>query len=880
MARHQIVQSRRPAADPIEHLDVREQTLPNGLKVLVLARPAASVVVCDLYYPVGSADERPGKTGLAHFVEHMLFKGTARFPKGTIDQLAFAAAGEANAETAEDFTHYWFRLPRDSWELALAVEADRMAGALFDPEEVEAERRVIVEERARDLDAPAGRLDEVFLERCYPDHPYRHPILGWPDDLARIRVADLRRFYRRHYRPDGAVLVLVGDLDPDRTFDRVRSHFAPIPAGPAPRPARRAPTPSLSRRHRRSHKLRVAETITRGLTGWHTVPINHPDAPALGLLADILGSGRNSRLQQRLIEQDRLAVALDVSHDLGRLAGQLVVSIEAAPGATPRRIEGVLDEEVARLAADGPSDAELARCRTRLDAAWRWLQDDPTALSSALGASALWGDWRTWPNQHRAALAATPLDIHRVTETYLKADRSTAVWSIPGARPASARPSTEPALPLPRAVPAVVAPRIVPPRPPASLRDFRPRRSVLPNGLRLISQPTRGGGVVALELYVEAGQRVEARPGLAYLTARLREEGTTSRPAEALSAAVEDVGGALEVYSKGTSFHARREDLALAIELLADVTLRPAFPADALPWVRDRIAADLRADRDDPAFRADAAFRRLVYGDHPYSRDPRGTLSGLDQLKLADVRAHHARWVRPDRAFLVAVGDFDPAELEALARDRLGRWRARGPRPRLPARPAPPAPRPVRRRTRTSSEQVHLLIGHLGIPRSHPDFDALYLLDHVLGSGPGFSDRLGSILRDRLGLAYTVSGGITDSADLEPGAFRVYVGTSPQHARRAEAAVIEQVRQMHAGHFSDAEVEQARQYLQGAWLFDYQGIAQRADRLLDLESLGLPLDQHRLWPDRLARISPDQVRAAAARNLRPDALARIVYGPP
>ena len=209
MARRTIA---RPLPAWVGDLPVFERTLPNGFRVLVLPRTHAPVVVSDLYYPVGSFDEPAGKTGLAHFVEHMPFKGTERFPKGQIDRLAFVAAGHSNAETGEDATHYLFAFPSDRWELALAVEADRMRGATFDPSEVEAERHVIVEERARDQDSPAGRLDQTHLALAYLHHPYRNPILGWPDDLERITVEDLRSLYERHYRPDGAVLVVVGDV--------------------------------------------------------------------------------------------------------------------------------------------------------------------------------------------------------------------------------------------------------------------------------------------------------------------------------------------------------------------------------------------------------------------------------------------------------------------------------------------------------------------------------------------------------------------------------------------------------------------------------------------------------------------------------------------
>ena len=177
------------------------------------------------------------RPGLAHFVEHMLFKGTERFPKGQIDRLAFVAAGQSNAETGEDSTHYWFAFPSDRWELALAIESDRMRGATFDPREVEAERQVIAEERARDQESPFARLDQAHLAASYVRHPYRNPILGWPDDLARIEVGDLKSFYRDHYRPDGAVLVVVGDVDARPGPRRLRGPLR-RPRPPAGRPDR------------------------------------------------------------------------------------------------------------------------------------------------------------------------------------------------------------------------------------------------------------------------------------------------------------------------------------------------------------------------------------------------------------------------------------------------------------------------------------------------------------------------------------------------------------------------------------------------------------------------------------------------------------------
>jgi zinc protease len=356
------------------------------------------------------------------------------------------------------------------------------------------------------------------------------------------------------------------------------------------------------------------------------------------------------------------------------------------------------------------------------------------------------------------------------------------------------------------------------------------------------------------------------------------EEGTASRSAEEMAEAIEDVGGALEVGSTGASLRVRAEDLPMAIEWLADLAIRPSFPAETLSWTKRRIAAELQSDRDDPAFRADLIFRGLVYGDHPYARDPRGSSREISRLSREDILDHHDRYFRPDRSFLVAVGDFDPRKLQTFVKARFGAWTgtsADGPRvPRL-IRSA----RPRVRRVAYPGEQVHILLGHLGIPRSHPDFEALAVADHILGSGPGFTDRLSRVIRDEMGLAYSVGGGMTDSADIEAGMFRIYLGTGPDEADRAVSAVYEQVRLMHSGAFSDEEVDRARHYLAGSWVFDYQTVEQRAERLLELERWGLELDEPLRWPERISRVTTRQVQWAAKAHLDPSAMARVEYGP-
>ena len=882
------------AQSPEPTQPIHERVLENGLRAIVIPSRQSPIVVCDLSYPVGSFDDPPGLTGLAHFVEHMLFKGTKRFPKGRIDRLVAESAGHSNAESGEDATRYWFAFPSESWEIALEIEADRMRGARFQRDEIELESRVIREERSRELDTPQGRLDQALFAQMYARHPYRNPIVGWPEDLARISARDLRAFYREHYRPDGAVMVIAGEVDPGRTLDRVSEVMGRVPRGEFERRRRVVDEPPQV--GRREFVIEDAESGARGVLAWRTAPRGDDDAVALDVLADLLCGCRQARLWERLVESGRLATWVDAQCSACWREGQFMIQIEGPSSANLEEAQRRILDELADLSSRGPTPGEIDRARRRIDASRRWEGQDPMNLAAAVGSAALWGDWRAWRHEYHAALAVTAEDVARVAARHLVDSNLTVGWSR---RPDRRRsPSTGHALVMAAISSARTRfetdPRagLTPiPRPekgggrrihragegPSPWHARRPERAGLPNGMTLIHETWAGAGVVALELYLDAGQVHEAKPGLAWLTGRMLEEGTRERSGLELSALIENVGGTLEFGSTGAQARIRREDLDLAVTLMAEGVIEPSFPADPLEWIKRRIAADLRHDLEDPAARADSRFRALVYGAHPLGRDPRGGPRSLARLTRDDVIEHHARYFAPERAILVAVGDFDPGLLSQLVGERFGRWRpghAPGQVVRLPrARPA------CSRRYDDAGEQTHLVMGHLGISRGHPDFDALLVLDHILGSGPGVCDRLSRVVRDELGLAYAVGGGMTDSADVYPGLFRIYAGVAPADASRALGAILEQVHQIHAGRFLDEEVEQARRFVAGSWLFDLQGVEPRADRLLELARHGLPLDEPGHRGRALEDVTPARVRQAARTHMHPERIVRVEVGP-
>lgn len=863
-------------------LGVVEHRCDNGLHVLIVPLRQAPIAVCDLHFRAGSVDDPAGKSGLAHVVEHMLFQGTARYPKGRIDLLTFLAGGSTNAETGEDYTHYWFALPSQQWQLELEIDADRLANTRFDPVEFEREQRVIVEERARELDSAAGRLEEAHIALSYLSHPYRTPIFGWLGELRALTVDDAQTWFESHYGPDSALLVVVGDVDPARVIDRATATLGALPRRQAlPRRPEPLEPPQTGRR---SFVVERAEGLSRGLLGWHTVPRGHPDGPALDVLADLLSGGTSARLKHRLVDRRRLAVWASASQEAGRMAGQFLIRVDAASGVAPARIEADVLAELRALARHGPELDELARCRQRLESAWRWEQQDTAGLAAGLGAVALWQDWRAWPAEHRAAMKVTAEDISRVAERYFHEDQLTVGWTRPRGRIVqtgsemgeSAAATHAPAGESPILLDAKELRRAIEqPKPrPISLQIAS---LTLPNGLRVLSERHPGCGTLAIELYCDAGLLRESAPGVAYLTARLRDELRDRATGSRLIEPLEDSGGQVEFLQTGVSIRARSEDLLTALDLIVASMIVPSFDAGSLARVRARVSDELRGDLDDGVVRAGRAFIKRVYGTHPLGRDVRGSIASLAAMRIADVRDHQERWIVPNRSFLVVVGDFHPPDLVGALATRLGRWKPSG----IAAPPLPPVRTTHAGGSITLSragEQAHIFMGHIGIARRDPDYAALAVLDHILGSGPGFVDRLSRVLRDEMGLAYAVGGGMTDSADVLPGVLRVYAGTNPADAGRARNALRGQLIELQAGRFSDEEVIAAREYLARSSVFEYQNTGARAERILEIERWGLTPAESVGWPQLVESTTPEQVRAAAARHIRPAQLVEISLG--
>ena len=406
--------SRSPVLhDPLT--GVYEAVFSNGLKLLVLERPDVPAVVSLMGYRVGSIQEAEGETGMAHFLEHLMFKGSRRFPKGYVDMTTARYGGRNNAFTSRDLTAYYFRFPKQHWEKALEIEADRMRFLQFDPKEVEAERGVILDEIRMTQDSPLDFLDQQVVASAFLYHPYRHPILGWTSDVENMRIVDLRRFYQRYYHPRNAFLVLVGDLNHEEALRRVRHHFGRF-RGRLPSAQRRMAEPPF--RGERRVLLESEVELSRIQMFYHSVSRGHSDHHALDLASHVLAAGRSSRLQERLVNKRQIFLEVNAFQMPRCDGGVFEIYGQVRPGITEKRAERAIRSELQSLAKIPPSREELERARRQLLADHLFGQENILSQAVMIAQEESLVGFRLLGRVSDEVRSVTPEDISRVVRTY------------------------------------------------------------------------------------------------------------------------------------------------------------------------------------------------------------------------------------------------------------------------------------------------------------------------------------------------------------------------------------------------------------------------------------------------------------------------------
>jgi zinc protease len=882
------------AADPVRQAaaafydGIRSETLPNGLQVVLKPVPGAATVTTFLAYKVGSSDEELSATGLSHYLEHLMFKGTDKIMPGDIDRMTLRNGGHNNAWTSEDMTTYHFDFAADRWQAVLDIEADRMRNLRIDAKhEFQQEKGAVIAELDRNEDNPFDLERKAILPRLFGQTaPYGHPVIGERPHVRGATADIIKSHYDKWYHPNNAVLVVCGGFHPSKALELITAKLGPIPVATLPE---RKVAPAVKRTEPIAYEFPSKFETPRLLIGYNTVAVENPDEAALTVLATALSGGKTGRLYQVLVEDKQVASSARANHSPGRYPGWFDVEVELLPDQSLSAVEALVLAEIAKLAAAPLSDADLARVKRQILASDVFSKESIHALAEDIAV----GVTLRGLDAHRKSLAkieaVTAADVTRVAATYLDPKTRVTVAS----NPKKADGATPPAFDFARAgTRSHALTRLARLRHPLQQSRERAEPSsggydltktqkvVLPNGLTLLLLENHRLPLVAAQVFVRGVRLSEPRElaGVASLTGSLLDEGTATRTSREIAAAIEGVGGELSLSPSGGSVHILSPDLGLGLGLLFDCLINANFPADAFARLKAQSIAALDEAMQQPDSKAQILFQSMVYGEHPLGRPALGTKETLKKLKVDNCREFHRANFVPNRTVFAVVGDFDSAAVRAIVEKLTADWKAN----ETPV-PTPPALPKIEKLIEriipyADAAQLYLYLGHAGIRRSDPDFYSLLVMDYVLGTGPGFTDRLSSRLRDRQGLAYTVTANITGAAGEEPGAFIGFIGTYPDKLAQVKSMFLEEFRRIRNEPATNNEVEDAKRYLLGSIPFRITTSDQVAEQLLQIERFHLGFDYLDQFRQRVGAVTPADVQAVALKHLDPDKLILVAVG--
>jgi len=854
---------------------ISEYRLDNGLRVLLFPDPTKSTVTLNITYFVGSRHEGYGETGMAHLLEHLMFKGTPTTQN--VPQALTQRGARPNGTTWLDRTNYFETFPAsdDNLRWALAFEADRMVNSFIAKKDLDTEMTVVRNELERGENEPSRVLNQRVMSAAFLWHNYGKSTIGARADLEHVPIERLQAFYRKYYRPDNAMLVLAGSFEPAQALAEVKKTFGRLKAPKEPLPVTYTEEPTQDGERRVT--LRRVGDVSALSTVYHVPEGAHPDFAAIDVLASVLGMTPSGRLYKALVETKKAASAGGYGlqlHDPGVLTFRATVregqSLDAAREALVSTVED---------AARTPFTAEeVDRARTALLKHVELMLNDSEGAAIELSEWAAIGDWRLLFLHRDRVEAVTPADVTRVAAQYLKSSNRTLGEFLPTPKPDRAE--------LPARVDisamlkgyqgrALVAQGEVFDPSPENIEKRVERSQVGGFQLALLPKKTRGEMAhVSFSLNWGTQEALAGRSGAADYAGSLLMRGTKKHTRQELRDALDKLKAQVSVSGSLTGasvwVEAPREKLPEVMKLVAEMLREPSFDDKEFALVQQERLASLENQRSEPSYQGRLAFSRALSpypAGHPYYVNTfEESLAELKGVTAEQARAFHRDFYGASNAQLAAVGDFDAEALAKQVAALFGDWKSPAPYERVPALPYKTGAQALVVETPDKANALFFAGAGLALRDDHPDYPALVLGNFLLGGG-FLNSRLATRVRQKDGLSYSVSSSLNAGA-LDPvGMFSTYAIYAPQNAERLEKAVREEVEKVLQKGFSAEELDKAR-----AGLLEYRRTG-RADNGGLARTLATYLFYQRTlahdaaFEKRMSALKPEDVRAALARVL-------------
>ncbi|QAT82681.1 M16 family peptidase [Corallococcus coralloides] len=862
-------------------------TLPNGLTVVFEEQHAAKVAAFQVWVKAGSADERPDQAGLAHLHEHMLFKGTERRGPGEIARDIEAHGGEINAWTSFDQTVYHIVIASQYARTGLDILGDAVRRSAFDKDELAREIEVVCEEIKRSYDSPSRRASRGLFTTAFQTHPYRLPVIGTDESVRSFTREKVLEFYHRHYTPRNLVLSVAGDLNEAELRQWVEEIFGgdwgrPY-AGPVERPRDAAPTG-------RRVLVQTEDVKEVYLHLAFAIPeLEHPDVPALDVLAMIAGQGNSSWLVREVKRRQHLVNDVHASAYTPKDPGIFSVSLMLPPTQVQKALTQTARVLEAMRTTAVPLD-ELRTVQAVVEAESVYRKETVQGTARNLGS------YQTTPGGLESEARyledirnLKPEDLRRVAQKYLRLEHAVVTALVPPAAElteAHVHAALDEAAKSPGLTPperaAKQRPPDAPPRPARSaIASARSEvvQEKLPSGATLIIRVEPHVPLFSMRAAFVGGARYEtpADNGITTLLSRTLTKGTTTLSAD-------DISQLGDLYVSNISGQGGRNSISLKADFLsryfepgfrlfADVLMNPAFREEEVARERALLLQDILTREDKPSSVAFELFSRTLYQEHPYRMSLMGEKASVEALGPEQLHAYHRAHMDPSQMTLSVVGDVDVEQVRALANEYFGRSRGGAVAPKQ-VRPEAPPSAPRTEKQVLARAQTHLVLGFQAARMSDPWRVVLDVLSTVL-SGQG--GRLFIELRDKRSMAYSVSSFSMDG--LEPGYFAVYMGTSPEKVDAAVEGMRRELQRIRDEPIPAAELERAKQHIIGAYEIDLQRNSARATLLALDTCYGIGLDNFLHYSEHVAKVTAEDVQEVARRVIDFDRMAMAIVGP-
>ncbi len=873
-------------------IDFVEQKLPNGLRVIYAPLRQAPVVHVRVLYHVGSRDERPDRQGFAHMFEHMMFRGSAHVAAEEHMKLINSVGGDSNAFTSFDQTTYHESLPAEHLEMALYLEADRMASFKVNDAIYHTERNVVAKEWGIRQNSPYGTLFDDFLGLAFTKHSYRWTPIGNMDHLKAAPVSELQAFFNKYYVPNNAVLVIAGDIDIAKTQAMVEKYFAWIPAGPDIQ--RDIPAEPEQTKVRQEIVKRVVP-LPAVVLGLHTPAYGSDDYYALSVVGALLGDGRTSRLDRRLVSNDQPLCA-DVSAGAWRLqdSGLFILRAKMLPGKKADDVRAVFIEELQKLLKGGITPAELDKAR--IQARKEIVESRKTAedLATQLGESELFTGNAGRVNEEWTRLNALSIaDVNAVARKYLDPDHATIMEVAPdplgaATRQAAAAKTSELAKAPVTTSESSVEPRHVefpagyPQQPPRTSQgataEFKKGVETNVHGVRVIVMTDHRLPLVNWNLTLRRGSHLDpvGKEGLGQATASLLRRGSVNLPYDQLNEDLESRAISIEVGDGGDytrlSGSCMTDQTDHAFTRLKQILLQPTFPADDFDKLKNQTISQLIVARENPSTVATHELARQLFGQTPLGRQI--TPESFAGITLEDIGNFYKSIYKPTDAVLMLAGDIDPDRGRQLAETLLADW-AGGDLPSVDYTLPPAGSRQIVLVDNPAGKQSVLRVGLRAYDNRNDERFAGSVAGQILSAG--IESRLGKYVRAEKGYVYGIA------AYFQPGRhagqFSGFTETAFDTTADTIQAMFKVFEDLRSADVTADELSSAKTRVAGSLVMETQTIEQQAWRRVEALLNGYPADYYDKLPARIGQVTASQVRQVMNQYVKDETFNIVVVAP-